>query len=86
VRLLKAFAFGSVAGVVVAYATAVTVGLAVAAADAELHIAIGPATLLAVESGRDGFATTFGPGLLVLAIVAGLLNAVVAAALSRRLR
>ena len=83
---MRAFAFGSVAGAVVVYATAVTVGLAVAAADAELHIAIGPATLLAVESGRDGSAATFGPGLLVLAIVAGLVNAAVAAVLSRRVR
>ena len=85
-RPLRAFAFGSVAGVVVAYAIAATVGLAVAAADAQLHVAIGPATLLAVESGRDGSAATFGPGLLVLAVVAGLLNAAVAAVLSRRVR
>ena len=85
-RPLRAFAFGSVAGVVVAYAIAATVGLAVAASDAQLHVAIGPATLLAVESGRDGSAATFGPGLLVLAVVAGLLNAAVAAVLSRRVR
>lgn len=85
-RPLRAFAFGCGAGAVLAYATAATVGLAVAAADAELHVAIGPATLLAVDSGADGTAATFGPGLLVLAIVAGLVNAGVAAVLSRRVR
>jgi len=86
VRPLRAFAFGSVAGAVVAYAAAATVGLAVAAADAELHVAIGPATLLAVESSAGGTAATFGPGLLVLAMAVGLVNTAVAAVLSRRAR
>ena len=83
-RAVKAFVFGFVAGAVVAYAAAATVGLAVAAADAELHVAIGPVPLLVVEAGRDGSAATFGPGLLVLAAIVGLLNAAVAEVLSRR--
>ncbi len=85
-RPLRAFAFGSIAGAVVAYATAATIGLAVAAAGAELHVAIGPATLLAVESGTNGSAATFGPGLVAVGVAVGLLNAAVAAVLSRRLR
>ncbi len=83
-RPLRAFAFGSIAGAVVGYATAATVGLAVAAADAELHVGIGPVMLLAVETGPRGAAATFGSGLVVLAFVVGLVNAAVAAVLARR--
>ncbi len=83
-RPVRAFVLGTVAAAVLAYATAATVGLGVAAAGGEVHVAVGPATLVAVDRTAEGAVATFGPGLLVVAVVAGLANGAVAFLLARR--
>jgi hypothetical protein len=76
---------GMLATGVLAYAGAAALAVAVqAGTSGGLHIAIGGIVLVAVERSDDATATTFGAGLLVLAVAGGILNALAAALLSRR--
>ena len=85
VRTLRALVVGMLAAGVLAYAGAAALAVAVqAGTSGGLHIAIGGLVLVAVERSDDATATTFGAGLLVLAVAGGILNALAAALLSRR--
>ncbi len=85
--LLKALAVGTAAAGVLVYAAAAALAVAVqAGTSAELHAAIGPLVLVAVERSGETTATTFGAGLPALAVAGGLLNALAALLLSRRPR
>lgn len=63
---------------IVAYTVATVLAISYASSGAALDLAIGPVVVLAVEQlGVDGGAvTTLGPGLLVVAIAGGIVNAV----------
>jgi hypothetical protein len=85
VRALRALVVGTLAAGVLAYAAAAALAVGVqAGSSAGLHIGLGPLVLVAVERSRDATATTFGAGLLVVAVAGGLLNALAAVLLSRR--
>jgi hypothetical protein len=80
--LLGAAAVGALA-----YAAATTVALAVAASGGELAFGVGPFDVVNVQRlAEGGSATTLGPGIIVVAAVGGLANAVAAAVLARRSR
>lgn len=87
-RALKAFALGLVAFGALAYAAAATVAfLAVGGDLGALRVGVGPLLLVEIERGVAGSsATTFGPGLLAVAVLGGVVNASAAAALGRRRR
>ena len=70
-----AFAFG------VALVLAV---LADASGRDALRVGVGGVELLTVERGRDSSATTFGPALVLIPLLGGLLNAFAAALLHAR--
>jgi hypothetical protein len=86
VRALKAFLLGVAAGAVLAYTAAATAALVVSAASGELQLAIGPVELLVVERTGVGTETTFGAGLIGVALVAGVANAAAASVLALRAR
>lgn len=87
-RVLKAFILGLVAFGVLAYAAAAAVAfLAIGGEMDALRVGAGTLVLVEVERAADGSSiTTFGPGLLGVAVLGGLLNAAAAAALERRRR
>lgn len=86
-RPLKAFGLGLVAFGVLAYAGAAIVAfLGVAGSVGALRVAAGPLLLVEVVRADGASETTFGPGLLALALAGGLANAVAAAVLDRRRR
>ena len=84
-RLVIAFALGAATVAVLAVvASLVIAALAEASERRELHVGLGPLVLLAFERSARGSSTTFGPGLIVLPLVGGMLNAAGAALLERR--
>lgn len=85
-RLLRAFLLGAAAAGALAYAAATTLALAVAASGGAVSISAGPIAVVAVEQTTDGNATTLGPGLVLVALAGGVVNAVAAAVLVRRSR
>lgn len=85
--LLTAFALGAAAiGAVVLAAALAAAALADAAGRDALRVAVGPIELLAFERTARSSSTTFGPGLWLLALAGGLLNAAGAAVLLARAR
>ncbi len=83
--LVVAFLLGSVAVAAVLATTALAAGvLAEASGWHGLRLAVGPVLLVAFERAGQTTATTFGPGLLAIVILAGALNALGAALLRRR--
>lgn len=85
-RALRALVLGVLAGAVLAYVAAVTAGLALSAAGAELALAAGPVVFFGVDRTAEGAATTFGPGLTVIPVVCGIANALAATLLAHRIR
>ena len=87
-RALKAFMLGLVAFGVIAYAAAATIAFLAVGGDLDaLRVGAGPLLLVQVERGSAGSsATTFGPGLLAVAVLGGVLNAAAAAVLGRHRR
>ena len=85
-RALKAFLLGAVAVGVVAYALAAALAVTAQAGERALDIAIGPFTVVSVA--REGVATvtTFGLGLVVLALAGGIANLVAAQVIRHRSR
>ena len=83
-RVLRAVILGVVAGAVVAYVAAATVGLALTAAGVELDAGLGGLRLLTVELSPRGSETTFGLGLVLLPLACGLVNGAVAMLLAAR--
>ncbi len=83
-RLLRAFLVGTGATGLAAYTGAAAIGLALAAAGDEARTAVVGLVVLEIDRGATGTVTTFGPGLAVVGLAGGALNAVVAMLLARR--
>ena len=83
-RSLKAFLLGTLAFGVVAYTAAAALAVAAQAGDHALDLAFGPIGVLAVEDRAGVTTTTFGPGLLLLALAGGCANVALAALIRRR--
>lgn len=85
-RALKAFALGLAAFGALGYTAAATVAFLAVGGEVGPHrVGIGPLLLVSVERVASGASeTTFGPGLLAVALLGGALNAVGAVALGRR--
>ncbi len=80
-----AFAFGAAAvGVFAVVLVLVVATLAEASGLDQLQLALGPVVLLAFERSAESSSTTFGPGLIVLPFLGGILNAAGAAMLRNR--
>ena len=73
-RSLKAFLLGTVAVGVVSYALVAALAVAAQAGGRALEIALGPLAVVSVTQEGAATALTFGPGLVVLALVGGLAN------------
>ena len=71
-RSLKAFLLGALAVGIVAYAVAAALAVSAQAAGRTLDLALGPLVIVSVTTHGTATAMTFGPGLLVLAVVGGL--------------
>lgn len=84
--VLRALALGAVAAGLVAYAAAAAVAVIAQAGGRALDVHVGPLALVVVERSGDATATTFGSGLLAVAVLGGVVNALLAAALARRRR
>lgn len=85
-RTLRAFTLGCVALGVLAYAGAAALAVAAQAGGRSLVVGLGPLVVVSVERETSAAVTTFGPGLLALAIVGGCANVAAAEILERRLR
>ena len=84
---VTAFFLGAAAIAALAFGAAlVVVVLADASGRDELRVGLGSLELLSFERRREGSKTAFGPALLLLPVVGGLLNGVVAAALHAHAR
>lgn len=84
--LLKTFLLGSLAVGLLAYAVAAVIAVAEQVSGGVLDVSPGPFTVVAVTRVGTTTVTTFGPGLLVPALVGGILNVVAAELLRRRSR
>ena len=73
-RALKAFLLGAVAVGITAYALVAALAVTAQAGGRALEIALGPLAILSVTHGGTSTVTTFGPGLVVLALAGGLAN------------
>ena len=83
-RALKAFVLGMFALGILGYALAAALAVAAQAGGATIDVGLGP--LLVVSVGMEGATTvtTFGPGVLAIALVGGLVNAGAARLLRHR--
>jgi hypothetical protein len=81
---LKAFALGTLALAVVGYAAAAALAVAAQAGGSTLDVGIGPLALVSVTLAGATRVTTFGPGILVVALVGGIANVVAAQLIRRR--
>lgn len=84
--VLRAVVLGAAAVGLVAYACAAAAAVIVQVGGSTLDVRLGPVTLVAVERAGTGVATTFGSGLLVVALLGGIVNALLAVLLARRRR
>lgn len=82
-RSLRAFLLGVFALGVLAYAGAAALAVGAQAAGRSLVVGLGPFVAVSVEHEATAAVTTFGPGLLGVALLGGCVN-VVAAWLVRR--
>jgi len=85
-RFVRAFVLGAVASGLLAYALAATVAVLAQSGGRAVDVRLGPLVLVAVQRAGTATATTFGSGLLAAAVLGGVVNALVAALLARRLR
>lgn len=83
-RDLKAFMLGAIAVGILAYAGATALAVAAQAAGRSLAIGLGPIVVVAVEREASAAVTTFGPGLIVIAAIGGLVNLGAAQLIRRR--
>ena len=81
---LRAFVLGTLAIGVLAYALAAALAVAALAGRRTLDLAFGPLAIVSVTTERSATVTTFGPGLIVLALAGGVVNLVAAWLLARR--
>ena len=73
-RNLKAFALGAVAVAVLAYTIAAALAVTAQAANRSLDIGLGPFVVVSVARETATAVTTFGSGLLLVALLGGLAN------------
>jgi len=73
-RTLRAFVLGAVAVGVLAYAGAAALAVGAQAGGRSLSVGLGPVIVVSVERATSAAVTTFGPGLLALAVIGGLVN------------
>lgn len=85
-RTVRALALGAAAAGVLAYAMAAGVAIVAQAGRRELNVHVGPLVLVVVDRANGVTTTTFGTGLLALALLGGAVNAILAALLVRRAR
>lgn len=83
-RGLKAFALGAIAVGVLAYAGAAALAVAARAAGRSLAVEVGPLVVVSVEREAAAAVTTFGVGLVVIAVLGGLANLGAAQLIRRR--
>jgi hypothetical protein len=81
---LKAFALGSLALAVVGYAAAAALAVAAQAGGSTLDVGIGPLLVVSVTIEAATRVTTFGPGILVIALAGGVANVAAAQLIRRR--
>jgi hypothetical protein len=81
----KAFGVGAMTVGFMALIVFIALGpIAHGAGWSDLDLSIGPMSIFAYESNDSGFSTSFGPGILLLALAGGVLNAIGAALLRDR--
>ena len=85
-RSLKCFLLGAVAVGIVAYAVVAALAVTAQAAGRTLEIAVGPMQLVSVAESGGSTVTTFGIGLVVLAVIGGAVNLAAARLLGARPR
>ena len=83
---LKAFVLGSLAFALVGYAAAAALAVVAQAGGSAIEIGVGPLLLVSVTLEGVTRVTTFGPGIIVLALVGGLANVAAAQLIRRRTR
>ena len=83
-RSLKAFLLGTLAVGIVGYAVAAALAVSAQATGRTIDIRLGPLGIVTVATQGAAKVITFGAGLLVLAVVGGLLNLAAAAVIRRR--
>jgi hypothetical protein len=81
---LKAFVLGSLAFAVVGYAVAAALAVAAQAGGTTVDVGVGPLLLVSVTLEGASRVTTFGPGILVLALAGGAANLAAAQLIRRR--
>ena len=81
---LKAFLLGSLAFAVVGYAAAAALAVAAQAGGATVDVAVGPLVVVSVALEGAARVTTFGLGLLVVALAGGIANVAAAQLIRRR--
>ena len=81
---LKAFLLGSLAFAVVGYAAAAALAVAAQAGGATVDVAVGPLVVVSVSLEGAARVTTFGPGILVIALAGGIANVAAAQLIRRR--
>jgi hypothetical protein len=86
VRPLRAFVLGFVGVGLLAYVAAAALALSAEVGGRSLDLGLGPLSLVVVERSGSSTSLTFGAGLVVIALVGGVANAVAAAVLARRAR
>jgi hypothetical protein len=82
--LVKAFALGMVALAVLGYTVVTVAAMAAASAGREIEMRLGPIVVVTVDRVAAGTETTYGAGLLLVALLGGALNAAAAAVLAWR--
>lgn len=80
--LVKAFALGMVALAVLGYAVVTVAAMAAVSAGREIEMSLGPIVVVAVDRVTGGTETTYGAGLLLVALLGGAVNAAAAGALA----
>jgi hypothetical protein len=83
---LKAFLLGAVAVGVVGYTVLAALAVTAQAGGRALDLALGPLTFVLVARGGTETVTTFGPGLIALALAGGSANLAAARLMRHRSR
>ena len=81
---LKAFVLGSLAVGITGYAVAASLAVVAQAGGSTVDVALGPLILVSVTLEGATRVTTFGPGILVIALAGGLANLAAAELIRRR--
>lgn len=85
-RVVRAFALGAAAAGLLAYALAAAIAVIAQSGGRTVDVHVGPLVLVAIERTGATTATSIGSGLLLVALLGGVVNALAAAVLARRLR